>query len=351
MPDTFASVPGVHLKRVGDFATPAFVRRHPANPVLTGSRMPYPSHLVFNASVVQHGGRFVMMFRNEVYDRPGADTGKRAHLGLAYSDDGVAWTPDPQPHSLGLDHLGITGHAYDPRLCELEGRIWLTLCQDFGHGPQAVTLVTDDFRRYEVVSIAPPCSRNVTIFPERIGGKFWRLERPFWQAVDSYCNREAKWISKPYEIWVASSPDMAHWGDHRHILSSEQFDFANIKIGPGAPIRTTQGWLLLLHGVDHDPARGKNGWQASWRNRYHGGVALLDLADPGRVLAFNPRPFLTPEAPYEREGGWRNDVIFPMSGIVRDDGTLLIYYGAADTHTCIATCQLDELLAFCRAGG
>lgn len=65
---------------------------------------------------------------------------------------------------------------------------------------------------------------------------------------------------------------------------------------PGAPIRTDQGWLLL-HGADHDQAPGKNGWQASWHNRNHGGVALLDLAGPSQVLAFNPRPFLRPKAP------------------------------------------------------
>ncbi|MFW6155006.1 MAG: hypothetical protein ACOC95_07315 [Planctomycetota bacterium] len=35
-----------------------------------------------------------------------------------------------------------------------------------------------------------------------------------------------------------------------------------------------------------------------------------------------------------------------MTGLIIDDDLLYICYGAADTHTCLATCRLDDLLAF-----
>ena len=91
--DTFESIPGVRLKRVGEFSTPSFVQRHPANPILTASMMPYPSSLVFNSSVVRYQDRWLMMFRNEWYPAHGVAAGKVSHLGVAASDDGVHWTP------------------------------------------------------------------------------------------------------------------------------------------------------------------------------------------------------------------------------------------------------------------
>lgn len=349
-PGFFESSPGRFLKRVGDFATPPFIRRHPANPILTASMIPYPSHLVFNSSVVGFNGRWLMMFRNEWYPEEGNPVGKVAHLGIAESTDGVHWTP--RPEAIDLSGVGfVSNNAYDPRALEVDGRHYVTLCEETRHGPQAATLRTEDFRTFTLHDVAPPSTRNFTLFPEKINGLYYRLERPFWQAVDTWCNRFAQWISEPYTIYLCSSPDMVHWGNYRLLFETEMFDFANIKIGPGgAPIRTDEGWLLLLHGVDHDPRRGKNGWQTSWRNRYHGGVALLDLEDPARVIAYNRRPFLTPEVAYETSGGYRNHVIFPMTGLIMKDGLLYIYYGAADTHTCLATTPLRDLLDFCLEG-
>lgn len=345
MTDTFESIPGIRLKRVGDFTTPAFVTRWEGNPILTASMMPYPSSLVFNSSVVPYRDRWLMMFRNEWYAEPGRPGPKVPHLGVAESDDAIHWTPRPRP--IEMDLGVVRNDAYDPRAVRIGDDYFVTLCQHGKHGPQAVTLTTTDFERFELFDTAPPSSRNFTLFPEKIGGKYWRLERPFWQAVDSYSNRFGKWISPPYTIYIAQSPDLRHWGHYRLLMETDMVEYANIKLGPGgAPIRTPHGWLLLIHGVDHDPSRGKNGWQDTWRNRYHGGVALLDLHDPSRLIAFNPKPFLTPEAPYETQGGFRNHVVFPMTGLVVGD-ELYIYYGAADTHTCLATCKLDDMIDFC----
>lgn len=345
---TFESTPGIQLKTVGDFSTPDFVTRYSGNPVLTGSMMPYPSDLVFNSSVVEFQGRYLMMFRNEWYPEKGVPKDGVARLGLAESDDGIHWTPRPEPLDMNLGF--VTDRAYDPRAIKIEDHYYVTLCQHAKNGPQAVTLATDDFETFDILDIAPPSTRNFTLFPEKINGKYYRMERPFWQAVDTYCHRQGKWISEPYTVFVGSSPDLKHWGEYHLLLETDMFDFANIKIGPGgAPIRTDKGWLLLIHGVDFDPNRGKNGWQDSWRCRYHGGVAMLDLEDPTQVIAWNPKPFLTPEVPYETENGWRNDVIFPMTGLVMDK-ELYVYYGAADSHTCLATMKLDDLIDFCFAG-
>jgi beta-1,4-mannooligosaccharide/beta-1,4-mannosyl-N-acetylglucosamine phosphorylase len=350
MTETFTSGKVFRLKKVGDFETPSFITRHPDNPVLTASKMPYRSHLVFNSSVVEYDGKYLMMFRNEWFPEEGNPAGFVSSLGVAQSDDGINWDVWPEPIRFEDDRLKGK-HVYDPRALIVDGTYYVTACVHDARGPRGVTMTTEDFRTFEVIDLAPPCSRNLVLFPEKINGKYYRLERPFWASIDTYNNQANEWVSPPFDIYIASSPDLKHWGDYEPLLQTDLFDYANIKIGPGgAPIRTDRGWLLLLHGVDYDPSRGKNGWNESWRQRYHGGVALLDLENPRKVLGYSKLPVITPEAPYETENGFRNGVIFPMTGLQMPDGDFYIYYGAADTHTCVATCQLDDLLDFALSG-
>ena len=58
-------------------------------------------------------------------------------------------------------------------------------------------------------------------------------------------------------------------------------------------------------------------------------------------------PLIAPEAPYETDGGFRNDVIFPGGMILEDSGEVKIYYGAADTVECLATAHVDDLVKLC----
>ncbi len=152
-----------------------------------------------------------------------------------------------------------------------------------------------------------------------------------------------------FDIWLSESPDLRYWGDSRLVLGVEDVAYANRKIGPGAPpIKTRAGWLTLFHAVDFDPTRGKNGWEDRWQKRYTAGIMLLDLQDPSKVIAQCPTPLLAPEAPYEVEGGFRNHVIFPGGMVLEDDGEVKIYYGAADTVTCLATAHVDDLIRICK---
>jgi predicted GH43/DUF377 family glycosyl hydrolase len=59
------------------------------------------------------------------------------------------------------------------------------------------------------------------------------------------------------------------------------------------------------------------------------GLAILDLERPSRVLYRTPAPILEPEAEYERNGLVAN-VVFPTAAALHTDGSLNVYYGAAD---------------------
>lgn len=130
---------------------------------------------------------------------------------------------------------------------------------------------------------------------------------------------------------MCESPDMLHWGNHRHLLGSASGDWDALKLGGGAPLmKTTRGWLQIYHGVDKD-------------QRYCLGAMLLDLNNPSNILSRSPVPLLQPEAIYEKEGFFGN-VVFTCGALLEQD-LLKIYYGAADECIGLATMPLDALWA------
>ena len=188
--------------------------------------------------------------------------------------------------------------------------------------------------------MSAPDNRNMVIFPERIDGKIARLERPF-----PIYGRGAP---EAFDTWYADSPDGRYWGNQQLVLGSESVPFANNKIGPGAPpVRTERGWLTVIHAVYKDDNRDLGGWGANpWTKRYVAGLVLLDLDEPWRVIGMCEEPILEPEEVYTYEvEGYRGSVIFPGGLVAEDDGTVKIYYGAADTVECLATAHIDDLLA------
>ncbi len=68
-------------------------------------------------------------------------------------------------------------------------------------------------------------------------------------------------------------------------------------------------------------------------------------AREGLLFTIGKEWILGPDRPYEREGDVPN-VVFPC-GLIHDEpsGQVRLYYGAADTSVCVATAQLDDLLA------
>jgi len=321
---------------IGPLKSSPVIRRHEGNPILSAKDVPYEADLIFNAGVAKYQGRYVMVFRND-YGWDGSRF-KGTNLGLAFSDNGIQWEVQPQP-CFDLKDNEIL-RAYDPRLTVLDGRCYMCFAMDTRHGLLGGIAVTDDFDDFEVLTMTVPDNRNMVLFPEIINDMYVRLERPFPVYSRGHVDR--------FDIWISDSPDLVYWGDSRLMMGVEDVPFANDKIGPGAPpVRTEAGWLTLIHAVDVDPSRGKNGWEPAWRKRYCAGICLLDLEDPGKVVGLCKRPLIAPEAPCEVASGFRNHVIFPTGMILEDEGEVKIYYGAADTVTCLATADVGDLIRAC----
>ena len=87
--------------------------------------------------------------------------------------------------------------------------------------------------------------------------------------------------------------------------------------------------------------------EENWKKRYTIGIMLLDLNDPSKIIGISKQPLIAPEASYEVDGGFRNNVLFPGGMILEDSGEVKMYYGSADTVECLATANVNDLIALC----
>lgn len=301
--------------------------RNPDNPILTAADWPYPAHTVFNAGACEINGETILLVRVE--DRRG-----HSHLTVARSENGVSeWRIEKQPSF--APEVGNSAEIWgveDPRLTWVpERNEWIIAYTAFSpSGPMVALASTTDFTSFTRLGpVMPPEDKDAAIFPRRFDGRYAMIHRPVSAG------------SSGAHIWVSFSPDMTHWGDHQIILHARRgawWDANKIGLSP-PPLETSEGWLLLYHGVRHT-ASGCI---------YRLGLALLDLEDPRRVLHRSDDWIFEPERRYELHGDV-NRVVFPCGWILDEtSGIVRIYYGAADSCIALATASLSDLLTYIRA--
>ena len=298
------------------------VRRYEGNPILTPKDVPYPVETVHNAGVTKCDGRYVMLFRSH------RDNG-RCILGLADSDDGFKFTARPEPFLVPATEAPFAEYeafgVEDPRICRIEDEYLITYSAYSKHGVRIALAKTRDFVSVERVALISQADmRNVVLFPQKFDGRYVRLDRPHSEI-------------SPWSIWASYSPDLVHWGDSRVVMKPTQYHWDEMKTGPGAtPFRTPRGWLHIYHGV----------FETMDGAVYRLGVALHDLNDPARILGVCDRWILQPEDPWEVTG-YVHNVVFTCGAVPEDDGTVKIYWGAADKVMCVGTAVIDELVELC----
>lgn len=312
------------------------IRRYVNNPILTPEDMPAPCCAVYNSGVVKTPeGEYVMASRFE-------EPNKTQKVWVSRSRDGIHFVPDAEPvrfvcseedreeyEEVVLNYPGAQiGSWYDPRINPVEGEYYITYCVGGDYNCRIALGKTKDFKTIEHVSFPMHIqNRNAVMFPEKINGEYWMLHRP-----QSGSDRSGS-------IWIASSPDLKYWGNCRIVARQEQY-WENVKIGPAAPpIKTEEGWLIVYHGVFPN-CNGVN---------YGGGVMLLDLEKPWKVIARCKDPILVVKEHYEMIGQVPN-VIFPGALVPETDGSAKLYYGGADYVQCVAETSIRELLEICKRG-
>jgi len=300
------------------------IHRHPGNPILIPEMIP-GANAVFNSSVARFENRYVGVFRVE--KRQGFQS-----LRVAWSDDGITnWKFNPDEVLVPTEEPFVTYEEarYDPRITFIkeDNAYYICHASENRFGCQISVARTRDFRKFEKIAVASePTNRNMVLFPDKIGGLYVRLDRPF-----EYGGKA--------NIWISYSPDLVFWGKSECILQSRTFAWDQGKIGPGCPpIKTDVGWLVIYHGIT--PRVNAQIYKA--------GVALLDLNDPRKVIARAKEYIMAPIEMYERVGDVPN-VVFPTAAIpYPEKDELRIYYGGADTVFCLATAKISELIEFAK---
>jgi beta-1,2-mannobiose phosphorylase / 1,2-beta-oligomannan phosphorylase len=242
-----------------------------------------------------------------------------SHLRVARSRDGKSFRFDPEPAIAPTTPYEIYG-CEDARITELEGVYYITYTAVSDRGVAVALASTTDFRRFEKHGlIFPPYQKDVCLFPAKVDGKYVCRHRPY------------KTEFNPASIWTAYSPDLFSWGRHEMTLAPTPGSWESDRVGCGAPpIRTEEGWLEIYHAADE-------------RGHYRLGAMLSDLERPHQILTRSSQPIFEPEAAYELSGIYGNCVFH--NGLVEDpDGTLTVYYGAADRICAAALTSVAEML-------
>jgi len=290
---------------------------------------------VFNVGAIEWRGRILLLARVEGWDR-------KSFFAVAESKTGVDrfefWDypvrlPDFEPKETNV---------YDMRLVQHEDSwIYGLFCAEHHDDSKAGDLSaaiarcgiarTRDFVTWERLpdlKTHSPHQRNCVLHPELVNGKYAFYTRPMTDFAAT---------GKGDGIGWGLCDDITRASIEREQIIDPRA-YHTVKegkngLGP-APIKTTQGWLHLAHGV-RNTAAGM---------RYVLYLFLCDLNDPTRLLKAPGGYFLAPEG--EERVGDVSNVVFANGWVARPNGDVFIYYGSSDTRTQVATSTVDKLLDY-----
>jgi len=298
--------------------------RYEGNPILTADQWPYPTNSVFNPGAIEVDGETLLLARVE-------DMRGFSHLTAARSKDGKTdWRIDPQPTlapdpNFREEQWGLE----DARIVRLEEEgVYAVTYVSFSPGGPLVSLATtEDFRTFKRYGpLLPPEDKDACLFPRKFDGRYILVHRPI--------------IRQEAHIWIACSPDLKYWGEHRILIPVRAGWWDCQRVGLATqPIETPDGWLMLYHGVR----------RTAGGDVYRVGLALLDLEDPCKILRRSEEWVFGPQAPYERVGDV-DDVVFPTGAVIdRASNEFRMYYGAADNSIALAIADFTQLLDYVKS--
>ena len=334
------------------------IERHPKNPIITPGKYDWRMATVFNPGVIFENGKVYLYERTAGQLRPFI-----CYIGMMESEDGVNFKHSSDQPVLTPEMAGSKyGSVQDPRITKIGSTYYMTYAYrpfawsshptgtgvpdsfqtdfpGFDGDPlknqtRSGIAISKDLYNWEHHVWATPAElddRDVILFPEKINGKFAMLRRPLQFVGEKYGTDKAG-------IWISYSDDLQNWKDTQ-LIAKPEFPWESNRIGGSLPpIKTSEGWLVIYHGVETLDARTN-------LVVYRAGAMLLDIDNPTKVLYRCSKFIMEPETYYEKFGLYIPYVVFPTGGYV-DQGKLHIYYGVCDTAIARASVDLEELIRF-----
>ena len=221
----------------------------------------------------------------------------------------------------------------DARISRIGETWYMTTCSVSAERHCTTLHTSRDGLRYDLRGIVlDHQNKDMVLFEGLIGGRFMALTRPLGEVYFAY-PAESPWAGGP-SINFATSPDALHWRplDAPGVRARKGSSSA-MKVGGGTqPILTEHGWLMIYHGVETRETVGV--YRSFW--------ALLDAADPGRILRVEDEvPLIEADAALTRRLAHRMYLPTPVvfsSGLVDAGDHYLVASGEADL-----ACRLTRL--------
>lgn len=311
------------------------IKRSPKNPILTpNGDNSWESEAAFNPSVVEERGSLHMVYRavSGRQNRSGAEL-EVSSIGHAVSRDGITFEsteqvvyPEKDWEKFGCE---------DPRITKFEGAyfIFYTALSKYPFSAEGIRVglaITKNFKTFEKHSVTPFNAKAMALFPERINGKIAAVLTvntdvpPAKICLAFFESIEDIWSEEYWKTWYKELD--------RHLLDIPKTDQDQVEVG-APPLKTKNGWLLFYSYIyNYFSPPVIFGVQA----------VLLDLKNPLTIVGKVKRPFFVPTEEYELYGRVPN-VVFPSGAIIRNQAVYL-YYGAADTTSCVAVLKLNTLI-------
>lgn len=295
------------------------VHRYEKNPILSIHDLPFRCLDIRNAGVALYKGETLLLV--SVEELSGAQS-----LHLARCNAAGEYVLDETPFFVPCREGPAQQHesegVMDARVTQIGDQYYIMYLAEGDHGHRLGLARTVDFECVERLGlISAPDTKAGALFPEKIKGKYARLERP----------RDG------HSIWISYSEDLRYWGGSEVVLSPRDGFWDTSRIGAGPPpVRIDRGWLLIYYGAK-DVGAG---------SLYRFGAAILDIEEPTRVVGRANIPILSPREYYERIGDVTN-LVFSTGMVLDDDGRITLYYGAADSCICIGTVTVEDIVSRC----
>ena len=312
------------------------VKRHPKNPLLEPNRdNSWEAVGSFNGCPIEHEGDTYLLYRALSPDIHHAGTDmKLSTVGKAKSKDGVNFTSREQliRPEFAWEKFGCE----DPRVTKVGNKyyIFYTAISDYPFIPSGIKIavaITRDLKNIEKKRLVTPFnSKAMSLFPEKINGKLWGVLTVDTDMPPSkICLAE---FDKEKDIWNED-----YWNSWRadintYALPLQRKPSDQIEVG-APPVKTSKGWVLVYSYI-------KNYFSST--PSFGIEAVLLDLKNPLKIKGKTKCSLMNPEEEYELKGEVPN-IVFP-SGAMADKKNFHIYYGAADTSTCLASFDLNKLL-------
>lgn len=339
-----------------------FERPQGVNPIITPSEktfycpltkdtIPWENGDTFNPAATIKNDTICILYRAE--DQSGQGIGQRtSRIGYAQSVNGTtivkrADKPVLFPQNDNQTNAEWPGGCEDPRVAVTEDGTYVMLYTQWNRKQARLAVAhSKDLVHW---------TKYGSAFAKAYNGKFAKRFTKSASIITTLKNGKlviTKINGKYLMYWgersvfAATSTDLINWAplvdENEELIPLAKprkgyFDSDLTECGPPA-VLTPDGIVLIYNGKNKAGIEGDTIYTA---NAYCAGQFLFDKNDPYKMLDRLDKPFLVPEARFEKSGQYPAGTVF-VEGLVHKGNKWFLYYGCADSRVAVAVCNENK---------